>query len=259
MVLGMREMERFLEQWEMDVRDVCRRLLLAPTPRERERWALGPGLDSLGYCGCVGKGSSHHRTVGRRLRRGRSGGLGVRAVRWFPPALGEAQQAELRGAVQELPGRRASAWPTGPFGKLRRKAVHQFVSERFVRSLSRSCCLTCLHRLGFVLKRPKKRLVKADEGKRASFVAEYAAWCPRLGRPDPRYSSADEAHFQADAELRGKWVLKGEPALVDSTSPPGEKKPVLLGGVLGDRRGGMDGTGGKQQRRNVVGLSETTE
>ena len=35
---------------------------------------------------------------------------------------------------------------------------------------------------------------------------------------------ADEAHFRADAELRGKWVLRGEPALVDSTSPRyGEK------------------------------------
>ncbi len=35
---------------------------------------------------------------------------------------------------------------------------------------------------------------------------------------------ADEAHFRADADLRGKWVLKGEPALVDSTSPRwGEK------------------------------------
>ena len=34
----------------------------------------------------------------------------------------------------------------------------------------------------------------------------------------------DEAHFRADADLRGKWVLKGEPALVDSTSPRwGEK------------------------------------
>ena len=32
------------------------------------------------------------------------------------------------------------------------------------------------------------------------------------------------AHFRADAELRGKWVLKGQPALVDSTSPRyGEK------------------------------------
>ena len=34
----------------------------------------------------------------------------------------------------------------------------------------------------------------------------------------------DEAHFRADADLRGKWVLQGEPALVDSTSPRwGEK------------------------------------
>ena len=31
-------------------------------------------------------------------------------------------------------------------------------------------------------------------------------------------------HFRAHAELRGKWVLRGEPALIDSTSPSyGEK------------------------------------
>ena len=42
------------------------------------------------------------------------------------------------------------------------KVVHQFVSERLGISLSRSSCLNYLHRLGFVLKRPKKRLVKAD-------------------------------------------------------------------------------------------------
>ena len=39
----------------------------------------------------------------------------------------------------------------------------------------------------------------------------------------------DEAHFRADADLRGKWVLKGEPALVDSTSPRwGEKACYYL-------------------------------
>ena len=46
------------------------------------------------------------------------------------------------------------------------KVVHQFVSKRFGIGLSRSACLNYLHRLGFVLKRPKKRLVKADEQKR---------------------------------------------------------------------------------------------
>ena len=33
--MGVREMERFLEQWQMDARDLRRRLILSPTPRER--------------------------------------------------------------------------------------------------------------------------------------------------------------------------------------------------------------------------------
>ena len=36
-VLGMREISGILEQWGMDVRDLRRRLILTPTPRERER------------------------------------------------------------------------------------------------------------------------------------------------------------------------------------------------------------------------------
>ena len=70
-----------------------------------------------------------------------------------------------------------------------------------------SSCLNYLHRLGFAFKRPKKQLLKADEAKRESFVA--------------------------DAELRGKWVLKGTPALVDSTSPRyGEKASYYSAGCL---------------------------
>ena len=104
------------------------------------------------------------------------------------------------------------------------KVVHQFVSERFGLSLSRSSCLNYLHRLGFVLKRPKKRLVKADKRKRESFVTEYAALTEEARRFGAKIFFADEAHFRADAGLRGKWVLRGEPALVDLTSPRyGEK------------------------------------
>ena len=104
------------------------------------------------------------------------------------------------------------------------KVVHRFVWERWGISLSRSSCLNYLHRLGFVLKRPKKRLVKADEQQRESFVAEYAALWDEAGRSGARIFFADEAHFRADAELRGKWVLRGDPALVESASPRyGEK------------------------------------
>jgi len=104
------------------------------------------------------------------------------------------------------------------------KVVREFVRRRFGRELVASSCLNYLHRLGFVLKRPKKRLLKADAEKRAEFVALYAALRAEAERMDAKIFFVDEAHFRADADLRGKWVLRGEPALVDSTSPRlGEK------------------------------------
>ena len=180
-MMGVREMERFLEQWQMDARDLRRRMILSPTPRERERWyALllpAQGWDGFGGGRGPGTGPSHRRPMGRRLRRGRSRRLDFRAVRGFPPP-----------------------------------------------SARRSSCLNYLHRLGFVLKRPKKRLVKADEAKRETFVAEYAVLASRARESGEKIFFADEAHFRADAELRGKWVLRGEPALADSGSPRyGEK------------------------------------
>ena len=78
--------------------------------------------------------------------------------------------------------------------------------------------------MGFVLKRPKKRLLKADAAKRETFVAEYAALVDEAQQVGAKVFCVGEAHFRADADLRGKWVLKGEPVLVDSTSPRwGEK------------------------------------
>ena len=106
------------------------------------------------------------------------------------------------------------------------KVVRQYVSERYGVSLSRSSCLNCLHRLGFAFKRPKKRLLKADAERREAFVAEYAALREEARQTGAKVFFADEAHFRADAELRGKWVLKGEPALVDSTSPRYGRRPA---------------------------------
>ena len=102
--------------------------------------------------------------------------------------------------------------------------MHRFVWERWGVRLGRSSCLNYLHRLGFAFKRPKKRLLKADAAKREAFVVEYAALRDEAGRTGVKIFFADEAHFRADAELRGKWALRGEPALVDSSSPRyGEK------------------------------------
>ena len=125
----------------------------------------------------------------------------------------------MKGAVQQLPARsgiESANWYW--------KGVRQFVSERFGVGLSRSSCLNYLHRLGFAFKRPKRRLVKANEAKREAFVVDYAALRKEAQGAGAKIFFVDEAHFRADAELRGKWVLKGEAALVDSTSPRrGEK------------------------------------
>jgi len=125
----------------------------------------------------------------------------------------------LKAAVQAPPdhaGVDLAAWNW--------KVVHEFVQQRFEADLGRSTCLNYLHRLGFVLKRPKKRLLKANAEKRADFVALYAALRAEVAAVGGKFFFVDEAHFRADADLRGKWVLRGEPALVDSTSPRlGEK------------------------------------
>ena len=125
----------------------------------------------------------------------------------------------MKGAVQQPPSSSGIAMANWYW-----RVVRRFASERFGVSLSRSSCLNYLHRLGFAFRRPKKRLVKANEARREAFVAEYAALKEEAQQTGAKVFFADEAHFRADAELRGKWVLKGRPALVDSNSPRyGEK------------------------------------
>ena len=101
-----------------------------------------------------------------------------------PPALDQTQQEELKGAVEQPPATAGIVMANWYW-----KVVRQFVSERFGISLCRSSCLNWLHRLGFAFKRPKKRLLKADESKRETFVAEYAVlWEEAQRGLEPGYS-----------------------------------------------------------------------
>ena len=177
-----------------------------------------------------------------------------------PPALGETQQAALRAAAPELPAK----WGI-ELANWNWKVVRQFVLERFGINLSRSSCLNYLHRLGFVLKCPKKRLVKADEAKREAFVAEPPGGTRRYG-PEPGYSlptrptsgrtrncgaSGCSRESRPPASTRAGFGGIDQPALW-------RKGQLLLGGMSGDGRGGMDGTGGQQQLRNLGRLPEAT-
>ena len=87
--MGVREIDRFLQQWQMDARDLRRRTILEPTPPGAGEVvcpvAPSSRMDVLSHGGGSGEGSPYHWPVGRRLRRGRAPVLDFRAVR-PPPA-----------------------------------------------------------------------------------------------------------------------------------------------------------------------------
>ena len=135
MVMGVREMDRLLEQWQMDTKDLRRRMILAPTPRDRERWyailLLAQGWTATATAEALERDP---HTIGRWAAAfGEGGPAALIFEQTGGSPLGETQQAELKAAVQELPeqaGIELSNWYW--------KVVRQFVSERFRIELSRS-------------------------------------------------------------------------------------------------------------------------
>lgn len=219
----MNELEKVLGTWQMDVKAVRERMYGAPTARERERWhamwLMARGMSAT-QVGEALERDAH--TIGDWLETLREKGptaLAFEQSGGSPPVLTPAQQATLKAAVQAAPsaaGVELAKWTW--------KGVRQYIQKQFQVVLSSRTCLNYLHRLGFVLKRPKKRLTKANAEKREAFVGEYVVLRSQAQAGKAKIFFVDEAHFRADVELRSQWVLRGEPALVDSSSPRmGEK------------------------------------
>ena len=92
--MGVREIARFLEQWQMEVEDSRRPMILAPTPRERERWyailLLAQGWTAEAEAlewdpHTIGPLLQAQEGVG--LRGGRARCLGLQVDRGAPPPL----------------------------------------------------------------------------------------------------------------------------------------------------------------------------
>jgi transposase len=111
------------------------------------------------------------------------------------------------------------------------KAVRTFVNDHLGKEIRRSSCFRALHQLGLVVKRPKKRLLKANAATRAQFVRDYAQLQREAQASGALIIFVDEAHFYADVDLHGLWVRKGQPALIDSTSPRYGEKASYYSGV----------------------------
>ena len=125
------------------------------------------------------------------------------------------------------------------------KVVRRFVADWFGVRLCRSSSLNYLHRLGFAFKRPKKRLLKANEAKREAFVAEYAG--PAGGGEAVRGQDilCRRGPLPCGCGIAGQVGSEGRTGVGElKQSAVWREGQLLLGGVLGDRGGGVDGTGG---------------
>ena len=100
--MGVREIDRFLQHWQMDARDLRRRMILAPTPRERERWyallLLGQGCTASATAEAL-KRDPH--TIGR---------WAIRSARWSTrPASPFLESSTPAAAVDVFPDFRRGA------------------------------------------------------------------------------------------------------------------------------------------------------
>ena len=196
--MDVREIDRFLEQWQMGAMDLRRRIILAPTPWGARWYAASCCWPKTGGHRPPGGAAKRYDTIGRSpadFDEGRPAAM-IFEQTGGSTALGRTQQRKLKGVMRQAPATSGMA-----LANWRWKRVRQFVSERFSVSLSRSSYLNYLHRLGFAFKRAKKLLAKADDKKGDGFVAEYAALREESGRAGARILFADEAHFRTGADL----------------------------------------------------------
>ena len=217
------DLAKTLSQWQVDTGMVRERMYRAPDAARagaRARpLADAPGVVAGAVAAALGRDPHMVGSWLAAFRRAGPSALAFTHTGGSPPALNTAQQAALKAAVQR-PSREEGI----DLADWHWKVVWRFVSERFGLTLTRGNCLTYLHRRGFVVKRPTKRLRQADEATRAAFVAAYAALGQEATTSRAKQFFVNEAHVDADVDLHGTWVLKGSPALVDSTSPRyGEK------------------------------------
>ena len=90
------------------------------------------------------------------------------------------------------------------------KVVRRFVAERFGITLARSSCRKYLHRLGFVVKRPTKRLLKADEAQREAFVADYFKHTPGAATMAPGIDPWRDCLAASERESKGRLPDRGK-------------------------------------------------
>lgn len=197
---------------------LTRQLLEAPHPRLRERlWAVLWIADGMTIQEVAQRLNRDRHTVGEWLTAFNVGGVAGLTPQ-FPgrpgKRLDEKELQELKQTVSQPPrqaGVKQGLW-TGP-------AVRKWIGKQFGKKVSRETVRRYLQQLGLGIKRPQKHLEKADPQKQQ----EYAAGLQALEQqrcPHRVTVYIDQGQIWQDAWVHQGWFLRGQPAWVESCSPP---------------------------------------
>lgn len=141
------------------------------------------------------------------------------------PRLTPEEVEKLRQALEKPP--RQSGLKVGRWSS---KRVASYLKKTFGKTAHPDTARRYIRRLGFRLKLPRKKFVKAKEKLQKAFAQdletlERSRWIHSVT------AWSDEGHLYQDALLRRMWCPRGKEALVDSTSP-GKKKVSFYVAVI---------------------------
>lgn len=212
-------------QWGETPQSLLQRSLEAETKILRERFLalhfIASGLSATQAAQKLGRA---RQTVAAWVRCFNRGGPEALVPKWRGrpgKRLSQEELEQLREVVRRPPravGIKAGRWTA--------RLVAAYVQRTFGKRVHPETARRYLHELGFGLKMPRKRLVKADRAQQEAFIRELQA-VEAQRSPHSLTVYMDEGQIEQDANLKRMWVLKGEEAVVDSTSP-GKKSCVSM-------------------------------
>jgi transposase len=140
--------------------------------------------------------------------------------------LSSAELTQLRHVVQRPP--RQVGLQTGTWSG---NAVVAYVKRMFKKTISSTTARRYLHQLGFRRKRPRKRFTKANPEAQLAF-AQALAHIEQLREPGSVTVYMDQGQIWPDALPRLGWFVRGQPAWIDSASPPKRDKLLFYVAVV---------------------------
>jgi transposase len=209
---------------------LLRKSVTATHPRLRERLValafIAEGLPAKVVAQRLGR---HRGTVESWVQRFNAHGLtGLQPKFRGQPGtlLSAAELTELKDVVQRPPrrvGLHTGAWSGN--------AVVAYVKRTFGKTISSATARRYLHHLGFRRKRPRQRVAKADPEAQRAFTQALAR-VEQQREPGSVTVYMDQGQIWRDALPRLGWFLRGQPAWVDSTSPPKRDKLLFYVAVV---------------------------